>query len=305
MKLDYVRPGQAAIPAADYNAMIDMAKAFYEGRLGTSRPPQPAAYDGTVLVRNDSGQAMQRFFVLGIAGPVIEPADNLEEFQHRLILKGVTPLKGVHENRFIILEEPIASGAIGRGRVDGICVCKIVGPPNVDAETTPLYASAHNILGLNLNANGSARVLWLEPGNSRRWALVRLNDPPNTIFATVTEVANDHLMAKINHQGIGGNSEPITVAKPYKLRHNSYNYPNVEYLTSVDPNTVSVRALDADEGEETWEVRPWAYNVGDRIVIARAGDNGINSSDKKEWIDLNIDARHWADVTGNVGSAKR
>ena len=68
-----------------------------------------------ILVKNTSGQDQDRFAVLGIDAPIIAPgADgNEEEFKRQVALSCVTPT-AEHAGRFVVLQEPLADGAIGR-----------------------------------------------------------------------------------------------------------------------------------------------------------------------------------------------
>ena len=74
---------------------------------------------GIVLVKNSSGADRDRFDILGIDGPIIAPTDNPDEFKNRVTIDGITPAMADHTGQFVILAEPIASGAIGRGHLDG------------------------------------------------------------------------------------------------------------------------------------------------------------------------------------------
>jgi len=86
MGLKRVKSGEPirAYPAADFNTLVDAAE-WFQGRMldGGSRPGRggSAEFDGTVVVRNDSGAHRKRFEVLAIEGIIISPAQNLPEFQ--------------------------------------------------------------------------------------------------------------------------------------------------------------------------------------------------------------------------------
>jgi hypothetical protein len=125
----------------------------------------------TVLVRNDTGTTMQRHWILGINGPVISPADDADEFKRQIVLKGVEPVAGTHEGKFVVLAEPLTAGRIGRAYISGVVPVEIVGlqysPDRVEiVGSDPLY--------LNGDPNGSAEVIWRDSGSSPKWALVRL-----------------------------------------------------------------------------------------------------------------------------------
>ena len=125
-----VLPGEKLqIPAAAYNAFLDAA------RLARARQNEKDGegdrefrQTGIIKVRNDSGDDRGRFEVPGIAGPLIEPAENLQEFQNRVALKGVLPQRS-HRGRFVVLLEPLTNGSIGRAVISGVTVGKVVVQP--------------------------------------------------------------------------------------------------------------------------------------------------------------------------------
>ena len=76
--LKKVQTGQPlVIPASAYNAFIDAAIDFRQRTAHIGQGAQPAFQQATIiLVRNDSGADRQRFEVLGVDGPVIDPSYN-------------------------------------------------------------------------------------------------------------------------------------------------------------------------------------------------------------------------------------
>jgi hypothetical protein len=124
-----VSPGDPlVIPAAAYNTFVDTARDYLDRRNDQGQEAHPAARDsGIVLVRNDIDppQAADRFWVLGIDGPVISPMDNLDEFSNRVVLSGAVPWISTYRGRFVVLLEPLAAGAIGLGVVAGVCPVKV------------------------------------------------------------------------------------------------------------------------------------------------------------------------------------
>jgi hypothetical protein len=76
MSLRKVKPGDPlAIPAATFNTFVDAARDFLarQHQQGQSGTPS-GRHNCIVLVRNDSGAGRQRFDVLGISGPLFDPA---------------------------------------------------------------------------------------------------------------------------------------------------------------------------------------------------------------------------------------
>ncbi|MCP4592745.1 MAG: hypothetical protein GY842_18575 [bacterium] len=113
------------IPAETFNAFVDVALDHQRrqrnvGREGQREQPQT----GIVLIRNESGADRARFDVLGVSGPIIKPSDNADSFKERVALRGVTPA-AEHAGRFVVLTEPLATGAIGRAYADGVCPVRV------------------------------------------------------------------------------------------------------------------------------------------------------------------------------------
>ena len=173
-----VQSGQPlAIPASAYNTFIDAALDFRQRTAHIGQGAQPTFQQASVvLVRNDSGGDRQRFEVLGVDGPVIDPSYNEEEFKNRMALACVSPAVDTHEGRFVVLAEPIGSGKIGRAFAAGVCVVKL----NVVDETEePHFAEivSGTTANLDVNRRGSAGILWRVGGTGVQWAVVRLGKP--------------------------------------------------------------------------------------------------------------------------------
>src|SRR5947209_15070076 len=102
------------MPAGTYNAFVDAAVANKKSRdLGSSGSGGKLP-EGLILTRNDSGADVGQFKVLGIDDIVFDPADDLDTFKNTWAISGVTPTSADHTGYFVITNEPIKSGAIGR-----------------------------------------------------------------------------------------------------------------------------------------------------------------------------------------------
>ncbi|MEM1213440.1 MAG: hypothetical protein AAGI68_14225 [Planctomycetota bacterium] len=164
------------IKASTYNAIAQALNNQPPVDLGGG----PQAGGGRMIrVRNDSGADIAQFGVLGVGGVAIDPTSNAEAFRHGpVVLSGVVPVLPEHAGRFVVVQEPVVSGGIGRAVVSGVTRVMVkaedsaVAVDVVDAETTYLAESA----------GGVGRVLWLEPPSgggagdpeTARWALVAL-----------------------------------------------------------------------------------------------------------------------------------
>lgn len=170
--LKKVRAGDPLnIPATAYNAFVDAALAARRGQLDRAGGPIASRPDaGIILVSNATGTDLDRFGVVGLDAPIIDPADNADGFAERPAMSGVTPT-AEHAGRFGVLLEPIADGAVGRAVVAGVTVCRI---------TLASEAHTHAVAAVDATAalasadGGDALILWHEPGTGELWAIIRI-----------------------------------------------------------------------------------------------------------------------------------
>ena len=175
-QLQRLKPGERldGIPAPTWNAFVDAAE--YVGRLRGSQQVEPLRHvpqTGIVRLKNASGQTRNRFDVLGISDVFPQPAQNLGAFKSGPVLHGVTPDENEHAGNFAILLEPAKPDAIVAACVSGACVAKVhveTGQESVGyADVKDGDAGA-----LQAKADGTARILWREPGTGIKWAVVRI-----------------------------------------------------------------------------------------------------------------------------------
>ena len=172
-----VLPGDPLEISADtFNTLIDVAQAHKSNHRSTSRQRQIFQTPPNIaLVLNDSGADRNRFDVLGITGPILTPAENIDSFQNRVSLNGGAP--GASDSgRFVILAEPIADGAIGRAYVDGVCPVRV----EMDDESHGFADVSDGVTDTLLSASsGTAQLLWVQPVEDRddpsvAWAIIRI-----------------------------------------------------------------------------------------------------------------------------------
>ena len=156
------------ITAGVWNRLIDLVRPSELAADGGASD-LVSRQTGIVKVRNSSGSDQPRYAVLGITGPIITAAANLDEFKRQVTLDGVTPLASTHKGKFCVLLEPLQSGAIGKGQVAGAVQAQLTGADVGFAEIADGVATS-----LQADAAGSARVLWAEAGSGTRQALVLL-----------------------------------------------------------------------------------------------------------------------------------
>ena len=175
-----VIPGQPMrIPATAYNAFIDAVKATQGITQNIEGGPQSSRSSSPIFIKNTTLATIQRFGVLGIDAPLVDPTTDLEAFKRRIAFTGSTPSDMMHKGKFAIAIEPIAASAIGKASINGLCITKVKFPdPNV---RKPEFADIDDGIVINLKAkgHGSASILWHEPtpaGGGTVWAIVRLGD---------------------------------------------------------------------------------------------------------------------------------
>ena len=162
------------IPSETFNTFVDAARDFRERQQSSIASRQPERErNGIVLLKNASGSDRNRFDILGIDSPVIEPAENLNEFQNRVALNGSIPSVTSHAGKFAILQEPVKADGIARAMLVGVTPVRV----NV-TDTSHAFAdlTGGNASQLASSASSGVRILWKESGTGLLQAVVEL--PP-------------------------------------------------------------------------------------------------------------------------------
>lgn len=172
-----VRPGQALrIPAAAYNAFVDAA-AGHRRRERDSRAAaalEPLAR-GLALVRNDSEEAIEPYHALAITGVLVEPGEDDQErtFQGRMPLTGDLAGEDSPPMSFVIPQQPIEPGEIGRCVLSGVTPAIVLIRDESD-QTCELAPDETTLASTPL---GGAPILWKEEGTGLKWAVVEIGRP--------------------------------------------------------------------------------------------------------------------------------
>jgi len=164
-----VIPGEPVeIQAESFNCMLDAAAAHKAALSGNSVKKIPEAKTETILVRNDSGGDVLTYGILGIDGVVFDVDDNADEFYNNPCLKGVTPVEADHATKFVICQEPIADGKIGRCRIVGMSIAL------VDIQTSGDETCGAKTSTANLESgSGSCQIIYAPSGTGVKDCLVR------------------------------------------------------------------------------------------------------------------------------------
>lgn len=136
----------------------------------------PKSFDrapNIVMVQNSSSGDVGRFGVLGINGVSINPAASAaaaNRFAEGPVLRGERPLTAIHSNRFVVLLEPIAAGAVGRAVIGGVFACKVY-----VNDTAHRFATVRNtdVTQLQTTTCGPVQLLWVETSEEKNnlWAV--------------------------------------------------------------------------------------------------------------------------------------
>lgn len=175
--LKKVQAGQRLeIPAEAYNAFVDAVR---DDRARRHSIEQEAGVEirqtGIVKIRNQTGVAQDRYHVLALHDPIVQPADNLAEFKNRVSFAGHTPAEPRRSERFAILLEPLPLNGIGRGILAGVSPVRLEVVRESD-QYAELIAGATD--KLRTTPTGLTRILWKESGLGLKWGVVRLSERP-------------------------------------------------------------------------------------------------------------------------------
>jgi len=108
-------------PTRDFNEAVAAAQDRYRREVRQGG----AALGGIVKIRNDSGADIDAGDPLGIDGLMVEHADNEPEFRLMPGYLGVEPDALEHGLKWVIADEPISDGQIGRAVYRGLCVVEV------------------------------------------------------------------------------------------------------------------------------------------------------------------------------------
>jgi hypothetical protein len=176
-----VEPGQrisSAFSARAWNRAQDAADVVLGAKTGATAGESVAFAKGAnlVLVRNDTGQPVPMFGVLGISGVVINPANGTltgtdaasaraREFAKSPVLVGANPSASL---AFAIAVEPISSGQVGRAAVSGAFPVKV---ELVNGTDRFAVAREGDVTQLRSASCGVVQLIWRETATGlNKWA---------------------------------------------------------------------------------------------------------------------------------------
>jgi hypothetical protein len=169
------------IPHADYNAMIDAAKAHLftkNGALPDDVPPD--SLDGVILVKNTLTRGLPRGSILGLNGSIANPnydAQQRLEFINSVALKGELP-SSTTSGRFCVLQTDASAGEIVPAMVSGVTLVRLSVTATTDSFAEVDTAAADPTKWLKTGSSGSAQILYVYEQTGEQWGVVRLSNRP-------------------------------------------------------------------------------------------------------------------------------
>lgn len=171
--------GPLRIPAATWNKIRDLTNRLESSRSGLGLPSSANQWDSQsiIRVRNESTAPRRQWDVLGLAGPIVTPAQNLTEF-FGLAMRGTLP-NNTHRGKFCVLLQPLAPNAIGDAVIVGAVPVRLDEPLTFEAGQFADIEPGRSDK-LKRGAKG-VPVLWMgdveaDPtdGGQFRWAILNL-----------------------------------------------------------------------------------------------------------------------------------
>lgn len=158
--------------AAQFGMFIDAARKIPELQRIVQRGQANTRDTNRLLLVNDTGAALDEFSVLEVGEPLIDVAENLQQFQNRPIHLGDVPES---ETAAIgILLQPTDVDRPGEALLSGVVAVQIL---QVDPTLRFARATPNETGYLTASATGPARILWREAGEGPQWGLVQLGLP--------------------------------------------------------------------------------------------------------------------------------
>ena len=114
-----------SFPARLYNQLVDVAKEQNNDTSINGSVALPDRSKDLILVKNSSGGDADQYGILGIDGPLFDPATEDIAFKDQIILDCITPAADHEDGSFVILNEPIADGMVGFACISGTCIAKV------------------------------------------------------------------------------------------------------------------------------------------------------------------------------------
>jgi len=277
------------IPAADYNAFVDAARAFRQSNLGGSGLRQSTPNPCVLLAK--SATAYPRFAVVSVVDPISTPpgGETVDEGHAEEITVNVdAPAEG--DRGIGIVIEPTTPDTLGRVIVSGVAQTFI---EIVDESHGFAVHIADTTTHLQSATSGPIEIIWRGDVDDTAGivpCIVRLGADTNRVaMFEILDIFANHLSCKMIDDPA---ESTVLVAKPTSLWHDLDRVQQLGLFLNLDTmDTVDEDTVDVAEGsvEEQWKVTP-DYGIGDILLAVRI-PNGFA-------IQVGDSYPRWMDVTG-------
>ena len=202
-----------SLSAETWNGFIDAALDFRKRQNGNAAALLAQDYNaGIVRIRNDSGADRRRYEVLGIKNDLVILPSTDSNWTEAPCLKGAVPTAASYLRRFVVCQEPIANGDIGRALIAGVTPVKVKILNTADDFCDILDSDATQLV---TSCWGAAQILWMDTSGgtgSSKWAYVMHGLPAAQILVGQTSSSlNSGASGTINvYRGTTKGSETFT-----------------------------------------------------------------------------------------------
>ena len=174
------RGDKLRIKADTWNTLLNVAAEHNSLQAQNSKAGRGDAVDCGLycLVRNDSGNDVPRFGILGIDGPVFSPETEGGSFDSRIVLKVVSPVTATHGGRFVVLMAPCPDGAIRRACIGGVVQATVV---MNSADDWFAGVADDELATLTSSQTGPAEIIWRAGDTGPQSAIIRLGGGPRLV----------------------------------------------------------------------------------------------------------------------------
>ena len=234
--MNKVRPGDpVAISAATWNDVLDaVAASKHSRRRGAGIPD--GLEPGIVRVKNTTEDDLDRFAALAVDGGIgVTPEKNELAFQNEpSVLFGRI---SVGDSPWVVLQEPIPAGKIGRGMLFGVtpALVDIADEDHGFAEPAPENAAG----AIQSCAAGTARILWKPDKTGLQWCLLHVGagsgaaGDPVCCPAVITSESGGVYSVDLYANGILAS----------RTGRGTLMVPEVTMLTQLDPGSIVLAHL--------------------------------------------------------------
>ena len=168
--------GRSNLFAEEINAWNDVSRDFRDRSLNQNTPVRrPNTEKQIVFLKNDGAIDIPQYGVVMIKDLIFQPSDNEDEFLFRFGFKGECYEEGNSPSEdpmaFLITQESIAPGEVGKGMINGTTQVKIV-INNINHNYARPLTGTFN---LETAQTGPARIQFKEAGVGEKFAVIQMS----------------------------------------------------------------------------------------------------------------------------------